>query len=158
MPPKAELEWWYQYYFATERGRAGYDKYRRDFNQLIWRRCVAAMGLRRRDVRAQRGVLRQPGSRRIVIHNYRWRLGLAEGEAQYDELETAARPRSSRSPSRRSRWRATPTARRIRTERLRRKFTGAYEHRVIEGGVGHNLPQEAPRAFAQAIIDVGGVR
>jgi pimeloyl-ACP methyl ester carboxylesterase len=154
LPPKAELEWWYQYYFATERGRAGYDKYRHDFAKLIWQ--LASPKWRFDDATFARSAAAfdNPDHVGIVIHNYRWRLGLAEGEPKYDELEKrlAQGPVSS-----------VPTitlegdangAPHPDASSYAKKFSGTYSHRVIKGGVGHNLPQEAPRAFAQAIVDV----
>ena len=157
LPPKAELQWWYQYYFATERGRAGYDKYRGEFAKLIWH--IASPRWRFDDATFDRTALsfNNPDHVAVVIHNYRWRLGLAEGEAQYDKLEKrlAAAP-SIKVPTitlegdaNGAPHPAAPTYARV--------FTGKYEHRVIGGGVGHNLPQEAPRAFAQAVIDVSSV-
>jgi pimeloyl-ACP methyl ester carboxylesterase len=154
LPPKAELEWWYQYYFATERGRAGYDKYRRDFAKLIWR--LASPEWRFDDATFARSAAAfdNPDHVAIVIHNYRWRLGLAEGEAQYDDLEK----RLSTLPVI-----SVPTitlegdangAPHPDASTYAAKFSGPYLHRVIDGGVGHNLPQEAPRAFADAVIDV----
>ena len=153
LPPKAELQWWYQYYFATERGRAGYDKYRRDFSKLIWQ--IASPKWRFDDATFDRSAaaLANPDHVAIVIHNYRWRLGLAEGEAKYDDLEKrlAAAPVIT-----------VPTitmegdangAPHLEPGAYAKKFTGKYEHRTITGGIGHNLPQEAPQAFAQAIVD-----
>jgi pimeloyl-ACP methyl ester carboxylesterase len=154
LPPEAELAWWYQYYFATERGRAGYDTYRRDFNKLIWK--IASPQWTFDDATFERTAasFANPDHVRIVIHNYRWRLGLAEGEPHYDELEQ----RLAQGPVI-----TVPTitlegdangAPHPENAAYRGKFTGNYEHRVITGGVGHNLPQEAPQAFAQAILDV----
>ena len=155
LPPKAELEWWYQYYFATERGRAGYDKYRRDFSKLIWQ--LASPKWRFDDATFDRSAAAfdNPDHVSIVIHNYRWRLGLAEGEPKYDDLEKqlAAAPVVT-----------VPTitlesdangAPHPDPSSYAKKFSGKYEHRTIEGGIGHNLPQEAPQAFAKAIVDVG---
>ena len=155
LPPSAELQWWYQFYFATERGRAGYEKYRRDFNQLIWR--LASPEWRFDDATFERSAAAfdNPDHVAIVIHNYRWRLGLAPGEAKYDDLERrlAAGPAI-----------AVPTitlegdangAPHSAPSGYAGKFSGKYAHRTITGGVGHNLPQEAPQAFAQAVIDVG---
>jgi pimeloyl-ACP methyl ester carboxylesterase len=154
--PSAELAWWYQFYFATERGRAGYDKYRREFAKLIWQ--IASPKWNFDDATFNRSAASFDNADHvsIVIHNYRWRLGLAEGEARYDELEKQladspvitvptitlegdANGAPHPDP-------ATYTA----------KFSGKYAHRTITGGVGHNLPQEAPQAFAEAIVDVGG--
>jgi pimeloyl-ACP methyl ester carboxylesterase len=156
LPPQAELAWWYQYYFATERGRAGYEKYRDDFNKLIWRLASPHWAFDDATFARTAASFANPDHVSIVIHNYRWRLGLAEGETRYDELEQrlAAGPVIS-----------VPTitlegdangAPHPDSSAYRSKFTGAYEHRLIGGGVGHNLPQEAPQAFAQAILDVSG--
>ena len=154
LPPKAELQWWYQYYFATERGRAGYEKYRHDFAKLIW--AIASPKWNFDDATFDRTAASfdNPDHVSIVIHNYRWRLGLAEGETKYDELEKrlAAGPTIT-----------VPTitlegdangAPHPEPDSYARKFSGKYAHRTTEGGVGHNLPQEAPQAFAQAILDV----
>jgi pimeloyl-ACP methyl ester carboxylesterase len=156
LPPQAELQWWYQFYFATERGRAGYEQYRYDFNKLIWK--LASPQWHFDDATFDRSAesFNNPDHVSIVIHNYRWRLGLSEGEPQYDELEKrlAAAPAI-----------ALPTitfegdangAPHPDANSYARKFSGRYSHRVINGGVGHNLPQEAPREFARAIIDVDG--
>jgi pimeloyl-ACP methyl ester carboxylesterase len=156
LPPKAELEWWYQYYFATERGRAGYGKYRRDFAKLIWR--LASPKWQFDDTVFDRSAVAfdNPDHVEIVIHNYRWRLGLADGERQFDDLEKrlSAFPIIS-----------VPTitlegdangAPHPDAAAYAGKFNGHYEHRVISGGVGHNLPQEAPSDFAAAVIDVAG--
>jgi pimeloyl-ACP methyl ester carboxylesterase len=154
LPPKAELQWWYQYYFATERGRIGYEKYRRDFAKLIWQ--IASPQWRFDDATFDRSAaaLDNPDHVSIVIHNYRWRLGLAEGESKYDRLEKrlAAAPvitvptitlegDANGAPH------PDPAA-------YARKFSGRYSHRLIRGGIGHNLPQEAPQAFAQAVVDI----
>ncbi len=154
LPPKAELEWWYQYYFATERGRAGYDKYRHDFAKLIWQ--IASPKWDFDDATFDRSAASFDNADHvsIVIHNYRWRLGLAEGDPQYDDLEQ----RLAEGPDI-----TVPTitlegdangAPHPDASAYAKKFSGRYKHRVITGGVGHNLPQEAPQAFAQAIIDV----
>ncbi len=154
LPPKAELQWWYQYYFATERGRAGYDKYRRDFAKLIWRLASPKWDFDDATFDRSAAAFDNPDHVAIVIHNYRWRLGLAEGEPQYDELEKrlAAAPAIS-----------VPTitlegddngAPHPEASAYASKFTGSYEHRLVKGGVGHNLPQEAPQAFAEAIVDI----
>jgi pimeloyl-ACP methyl ester carboxylesterase len=157
LPPKAELEWWYQYYFSTERGRAGYDKYRHDFAKLIWQ--LASPEWHFDDATFDRSAASFDNSDHvgIVIHNYRWRLGLAEGEPRYDDFEK----RLAASPDI-----AVPTitlegdangAPHPDPSSYAKKFTGKYLHRTIRGGIGHNLPQEAPQAFAQAIVDVTDV-
>jgi pimeloyl-ACP methyl ester carboxylesterase len=156
LPPPAEHAWWYQYYFATERGRAGYDKYRRDFNKLIWQLASPKWTFDDATFARSAAAFDNPDHVAIVIHNYRWRIGLAAGESQYDDLER----RLADGPAI-----AVPTitlegdangAPHVDASVYASKFSGKYAHRVIEGGVGHNLPQEAPQAFAQAIIDVGG--
>jgi pimeloyl-ACP methyl ester carboxylesterase len=154
LPPQAEVEWWYQYYFSTERGRAGYDKYRYEFGKLIWR--TASPQWRFDDATFDRTAkaFNNPDHVSLVIHNYRWRLGLAEGESKYDELETrlAAGPLIT-----------VPTitlegdangAPHPDPASYARKFAGKYAHRQLTGGIGHNLPQEAPHAFADAVIAV----
>jgi pimeloyl-ACP methyl ester carboxylesterase len=153
LPPQAEHAWWYQFYFATERGRAGYGRYRRDFSKLIWQLASPKWAFDDATFARSAAAFDNPDHVTIVIHNYRWRIGLAEGEPQYDDLERrlAAAPAI-----------AVPTitlegdangAPHVDASAYASKFTGRYEHRVIEGGVGHNLPQEAPQAFAQAVID-----
>jgi len=154
LPPKAELEWWYQYYFATERGRAGYDKYRRDFSKLIWQLGSPKWHFNDATFDRSAASFENADHVSIVIHNYRWRLGLANGEAKYDDLEK----RLAEFP--------VITVPTITLEgdangaphpdagAYAKKFSGKYAHRVIKGGVGHNLPQEAPQAFAKAVLDV----
>jgi pimeloyl-ACP methyl ester carboxylesterase len=154
LPPEAELQWWYQYYFATERGRAGYDKYRHDFSKLIWK--IASPKWDFDDATFDRTArsFDNPDHVAIVIHNYRWRLGLAQGEPKYDGLEK----RLAEAPVI-----AVPTitlegdangAPHPDPASYAKKFSGRYAHRLVGGGVGHNLPQEAPQAFAQAVVDV----
>ena len=155
LPPAAEYQWWYQFYFSTARGELGYDKYRHDFGKLIWR--IASPKWDFDDVTFDRTAasFNNPDYVAIVIHNYRYRLGLASGEKKYDELEARlnggpliAVPTITMEGDANGAPHAPPTA-------YRSKFSGKYEHRPITGGVGHNLPQEAPQAFAQAIIAVG---
>ena len=156
LPPKAELEWWYQFYFATERGRAGYEKNRRDFNRLIWQLASPKWSFDDATFERSAASFDNPDHVPIVIHNYRWRLGLAEGEPQYDGLEKrlAAAPLI-----------AVPAitlesdangAPHPDASTYAGKFSGKYAHRVVNGGVGHNLPQEAPEAFARAVVEVDG--
>jgi pimeloyl-ACP methyl ester carboxylesterase len=156
LPPAAEYPWWYMYYFATERGLAGYDKYRREFSKLIWQLASPKWAFDDATFARTAAAFDNPDHVAIVIHNYRWRLGLATGEPKYDDLER----RLAVAPAI-----AVPTitlegdangAPHADAGVYAGKFTGKYEHRLIEGGVGHNLPQEAPQAFAQAVIDVGG--
>jgi pimeloyl-ACP methyl ester carboxylesterase len=154
LPPKAELAWWYQFYFATDRGRAGYDKYRREFAKLIWQLASPKWNFDEATFERSASAFDNPDHVEIVIHNYRWRIGLAKGEPQYDDLEKklASSPVIS-----------VPTitmegdangAPHPGDASYRDKFTGKYEYRLISGGIGHNLPQEAPTVFAQAVIDV----
>jgi len=154
LPPKAELEWWYQFYFATERGRAGYEKYRRDFNRLIWQLASPKWNFDDATFERSAASFDNPDHVAIVIHNYRWRLGLAEGEPKYDELEK----RLAEAPVI-----TVPTitlegdangAPHPDASAYAKKFSGKYAHRIVGGGVGHNLPQEAPEAFARAVIEV----
>jgi pimeloyl-ACP methyl ester carboxylesterase len=156
LPPKAELEWWYQYYFATERGRLGYDKYRHDFAKLIWQTASPKWDFDDATFDRSAASFDNPDHVSIVIHNYRWRLGMAEGEPKYDDLEK----RLAEGPVI-----TVPTitlegdangAPHPDASSYAKKFSGKYSHRIIKGGVGHNLPQEAPQAFAQAVVDVDG--
>lgn len=154
LPPKAELEWWYQFYFATERGRAGYEKNTRDFNKLIWQLASPKWQFDDATYNRSAASFENPDHVQIVIHNYRWRLSLADGERQYDDLER----RLAQAPV------ITVPAITLEGDAngaphpdaalYAKKFSGKYEHRVVTGGVGHNLPQEAPQAFAKAIVDV----
>jgi pimeloyl-ACP methyl ester carboxylesterase len=155
LPPKAEYEWWYQYYFATQRGALGYDKYRRDFARLIWETASPKWNFDDATFERSATAFDNPDYIAIVLHNYRWRIGVAKGEAKYDSLER----RLATAPVI-----TVPTitlegdangAPHPDSAAYAGKFSGKYEYRLIQGGVGHNLPQEAPQAFAQAIIDVG---
>ena len=154
LPPKAELEWWYQFYFATERGRIGYDKYRREFSKLIWQLGSPKWAFDDATFDRSARALDNPDHVAVVIHNYRWRLGLAEGEQRYDELEkrlalspTIGVPTITMEGDANGAPHPDPAV-------YAKMFTGKYSHRTITGGIGHNLPQEAPRAFAQAVLDV----
>jgi pimeloyl-ACP methyl ester carboxylesterase len=156
LPPRAEHAWWYQYYFATERGRAGYGTYRREFSKLIWQLASPQWAFDDATFARSAAAFDNPDHVAIVIHNYRWRISLAAGEPHYDDLEA----RLAEAPAI-----AVPTitlegdangAPHPDPSSYAGKFTGKYEHRTIEGGVGHNLPQEAPQAFARAIVDVDG--
>jgi pimeloyl-ACP methyl ester carboxylesterase len=154
LPPRAELEWWYQFYFATERGRLGYGKYRREFSKLIWQLASPKWQFDDAAFDRSAAAFENPDHVAIVIHNYRWRLGLAEGERKYAELEAQL----ARFPVI-----TVPTitlqgdadgAPHPEPSSYANKFSGRHEHRIIAGGIGHNLPQEAPQALAQAVVDV----
>jgi pimeloyl-ACP methyl ester carboxylesterase len=154
LPPKAELQWWYQFYFATERGREGYEKYRRDFSKLIWQLASPKWNFDDATFDRSAKAFDNPDHVAIVIHNYRWRLGVAEGEAKYDEIEKKLAqnpvinvPTITMEGDANGAPHPEPAA-------YARMFSGKYAHRNINGGIGHNLPQEAPQAFAQAVVDV----
>ena len=155
LPPKAEHDWWYQYYLATERGRAGYEKYTHDFAKLIWRLASPKWSFDDATFDRSAAAFDNPDHVAVVVHNYRWRLGLVEGEAKYDDLEK----RLAQLPVI-----GTPTitlegdangAPHPEPNSYAKKFAGRYAHRTIMGGIGHNLPQEAPNAFAKAVLEVG---
>ncbi|MER8462010.1 alpha/beta hydrolase [Mesorhizobium sp. M1396] len=154
LPPKAELQWWYQYYFATERGRAGYEKYTRDFARLIWELASPKWAFDDAAFERSAAAFDNPDHVAISIHNYRWRLGLAAGEPRYDALEKKLAgfpeigvPTVTMEGDANGAPHPNPAT-------YAKKFSGKYEHRLISGGIGHNLPQEAPQAFAQAVMDV----
>ena len=154
LPPNAELQWWYQFYFATERGRIGYENNRHDFAKLIWHQASPKWQFDAATFDRSAASFNNPDHVDIVIHNYRWRQNLAKGEAKYDDLEE----RLAKAPVI-----AVPTitlegdangAPHPAPDSYADKFSGKYANRIIKGGIGHNLPQEAPQAFAQAILDV----
>ena len=154
LPPNAELQWWYQFYFAIERGRIGYDKNRHDFAKLIWKQASPKWNFDDATFERSAQAFNNPDHVDIAIHNYRWRLALAQGEPKYDDMEK----RLAESPVI-----TIPTitmegdangAPHPEPSFYAKKFSGKYEHRDIKGGIGHNLPQEAPEAFAKAVIDV----
>jgi pimeloyl-ACP methyl ester carboxylesterase len=154
LPPSAELAWWYQFYFATERGRDGYEQYRHDFAKLIWQTASPQWEFDDDTFDRSAASFENADHVDIVIHNYRWRIGSADGEPQYDDLEE----KLAQGP-----LITVPTitlegdangAPHPEAASYREKFTGPYAHRVLTGGVGHNLPQEAPRAFADAVVQV----
>lgn len=154
LPPQAEYQWWYQYYFAIDRGREGYEKYRRDFAKLIWQLASPKWNFDEATFNRSAAAFDNPDHVAIVIHNYRWRLNLAEGEAKYDHLEkrlatapTITVPTITLEGDANGAPHPEPTS-------YSKKFSSKYEHRTIASGIGHNLPQEAPQAFAQAVIDV----
>lgn len=153
LPPEAELQWWYQYYFATERGRRGYAENRQAFSKLIWKLASPRWNFDDATFNRSAGALENPDHVDVVIHNYRWRLGLAEGEPQYDALEArlaVAPPISVPTITLEGDANGAPHP---DPAAYAKKFSGRYDHRLITGGIGHNLPQEAPQAFAQAIVD-----
>jgi pimeloyl-ACP methyl ester carboxylesterase len=152
--PRAELQWWYQYYFATERGRTGYEKYRADFARLIWQIASPQWNFDEATFARSAAALENPDHVNIVIHNYRWRLGLAEGESRYDEYEKQLAqapvitvPAITLESDANGAPHPDPRS-------YANKFGGKYTHKTIKGGIGHNLPQEAPKDFARAIIEV----
>ncbi|MEN3287737.1 MAG: hypothetical protein V7634_2037 [Bradyrhizobium sp.] len=154
LPPKAELQWWYQFYFATERGREGYAKYRHDFAKLIWQIASPKWAFDDATFDRSASAFDNPDHVDIVVHNYRWRMALAEGEAKYDNFEkklaifpVIAVPTITMEGDANGAPHPEPST-------YAKKFSGKYEHRLITGGIGHNLPQEAPQAFAQAVLDV----
>ena len=155
LPPQAELQWWYQYYFATERGRAGYDRYRREFARLIWRTASPKWPFDDATFERSAASFDNPDHVAIVVDNYRWRIGLSEGEPQYLDLEKRLAeapvitvPTVTLEGDANGAPHPDPSA-------YAAKFSGPYSHRTIEGGIGHNLPQEAPDAFADAIRGIG---
>jgi len=153
-PPKGEADFWYRYYFATERGRLGYEKYRHDFNKLIWQQASPKWVFDDATYDRSAAAFDNPDHVAIVIHNYRWGLGLADGERKYDDLERRLAtgpmitvPTITMEGDANGAFHLDPSA-------YAAKFSGRYAHRNLTGGIGHNLPQEAPAAFAQAIKDV----
>jgi len=153
LPPQAEQQWWYQFYFATERGRAGYERYTREFSKLIWQLASPKWSFDDATFDRSARAFENPDHVAITIHNYRWRLGLAEGEPRYDDVErrlaqfpVISVPTITLEGDANGAPHPEPAA-------YASKFSGKYEHRLIAGGIGHNLPQEAPQAFAQAVVD-----
>jgi pimeloyl-ACP methyl ester carboxylesterase len=156
LPPKAELEWWYQFYFATERGRAGYERYTHDFAKLIWQLASPKWAFDDATFDRSAAAFDNPDHVAIVMHNYRWRLGLAEGEPRFADLEKRLAqfpvigvPTITLEGDANGAPHPEPSV-------YAKKFSGKYAHRTIDGGVGHNLPQEAPNAFAEAVLEVDG--
>jgi pimeloyl-ACP methyl ester carboxylesterase len=154
LAPGAEMSWWYQFYFATERGRLGYEKYRSEFARLIWHTASPAWDFDEAKFDRSAESFDNADHVDIVIHNYRWRIGLAEGERRYDDFERRLAegpvitvPTITLEGDANGAPHPDPGA-------YASMFTGKYEHRTITGGVGHNLPQEAPQAFADAVLDV----
>ncbi len=154
LPPEAELQWWYQYYFATERGRAGYEKHRREFAKLIWHTASPLWNFDDATFERSADSFDNPDHVAIVIHNYRWRLGLADGETEYAELEEQLANGPAITVPAITLEGDANGAPHPEPSSYAAKFTGRYSHRTIEGGIGHNLPQEAPEAFAKAVIEL----
>ena len=155
LPPKAELAWWYQFYFATDRGQAGYEKYRKELSRLIWQKASPKWAFDDATFDRTANAFDNPDHVAIVIHNYRWRIGIADGERQYDAQEQRAAeapvitvPTITLEGDANGAPHPEPAA-------YAKKFSGHYNHRLVTGGIGHNLPQEAPRDFARAVIDAG---
>jgi pimeloyl-ACP methyl ester carboxylesterase len=152
LPPQAELGWWYQYYFATVRGKVGYSQNHNEFNRLIWKSASPKWNFDDAMFNRTAAALQNPDHVSIVIHNYRWRLSLAEGEPRYEALERKLSPGPV----------VSAAAITIASDfdgpaadgaAYAKKFAGKHSHRVLKD-IGHNVPQEAPQAFAQAVIDV----
>src|SRR5712671_4958945 len=154
LPPQAEFEWWYQFYLASDRGRAGYEKYRHEFSKLIWKLAFSKWQFDDATFNRSAAAFDNPDHVDIITHNYRWRLDLAEGEPEYDDLEKQLAqspvitvPTITMEGDSNGAPHPDPAA-------YAKKFSGKYEHRHLTGGIGHNLPQEAPQAFAQAVVDI----
>ncbi len=154
LPPQAEFEWWYQFYFSTERGRAGYNKYHRDFSKLIWQLASPKWDFDDAIFDRSANAFGNPDHVAIVIHSYRWRLGLVQGEPRYDELEKRLAQKPAISVSTITMEGDANGAPHPEPAAYAKMFSGKYSHRTIKGGIGHNLPQEAPQAFAEAVVDI----
>jgi len=154
LPPKAEFSWWYQYYFATERGRLGYEKYHRDFARFIWQQASPQWKFDDATFLLSAPAFDNPDHVAIVVHNYRWRISLAEGETRYDAIDARIATAPVISVPTITMESDANGAAHPDPATYAKKFVGRYEHRNLTGGIGHNLPQEAPKAFAQAVIDV----
>jgi pimeloyl-ACP methyl ester carboxylesterase len=155
LPPSAELQWWYQYYFATDRGRDGYDKYHRDFAKLIWKLASPQWHFDDTTFERSAAALDNPDQVAITIHNYRWRLGLAKGQPQYQAMEAQLAKFPSITVPTITMEGDANGAPHPDPASYAKRYTGKYKHELITGGVGHDLPQEAPQAFANAVIEVG---
>jgi len=157
LPPKNELEWWYQYYFATDRGLAGYAKYTRDFAKLIWQTASPRWNFDDATFARSAAAFDNPDHVAISIHNYRWRLSLADGEARYDQFEQRLAQFPNISVPAITLEGDANGAPHLEPSAYAKRFSGRYVHQTLSGGVGHNLPQEAPEAFAKAIVDADGL-
>jgi pimeloyl-ACP methyl ester carboxylesterase len=156
LPPQAELDWWYQFYFTTERGRAGYAKYTREFAKLIWRTASPKWNFDDATFNRSAAAFDNPDHVAVSIHNYRWRLGLGESEPQYEDLEKRLAQFPSISVPSITLEGDANGAPHPDPSVYAKKFSGRYAHYNLTGGVGHNLPQEAPQAFAKAIVEADG--
>ena len=153
MPPEAELQWWYQFYFATDRGRAGYEKYTHDFAKLIWKLASPKWAFDDATFDRSARAFDNPDHVDIVVHNYRWRLGLAKGDPKYDAIEAKLAEFPAITVPTITLEGDANGAPHPPPESYAKRFTGKYAHRLLTGGIGHNPPQEDPTAFVQAIID-----
>jgi pimeloyl-ACP methyl ester carboxylesterase len=154
LPPQAELAWWYQFYFATERGRLGYAQNTKEFSRLIWQTASPTWAFDDETFERSAASFDNPDHVDIVIHNYRWRIGVADGESQYADLESLLADAPAITVPTITMEGDANGAPHPESAVYRAKFVGQYEHRLITGGVGHNLPQEAPQGFAQAVMDL----
>lgn len=153
-PPEIEHKLWYQYYFHGERGRAGLEKYRRQFCKLLWQLWSPSWQFDEATYERSAAAFDNPDFVEVVIHSYRHRYGLAAGDPALETTEQ----RLSRLPPINVPTIALhggdngviPVA---TSERHERYFAGKYAHRIIPG-VGHNLPQEAPTEFADAVLEL----
>lgn len=153
LPPSAELQWWYQYYFATDRGRVGYEQYHHDFAKLIWQLASPKWHFDDATFERSAGALNNPDQVAITMHNYRWRLDLAQGESKYGALEQRLAQFSPITVPTLALEGDANGAPHPQPEAYAKRFAGKYRFRLITGGIGHNLPEEAPQAFTQAVID-----
>ncbi len=154
LPPKAEFDWWYQFYFTTERGVTGYTQYRREFAELIWKTASPKWNFDAATFNRSAASFDNPDYVAIVVHNYRWRLGLADGERKYDALERRLADLPAIGIPTITMEGDANGAPFLPPALYRNKFSGKYEHRNLTGGIGHNLPQEAPQEFANAVLAV----
>ena len=155
LPPNVELLWWYQYYFATDRGKDGYAKYTHDFAKLIWKTASPKWNFDDAEFDRSAASFDNPDHVSVVIHNYRWRIGLAKGEEKYEDFEKKLALGPVINVPAITMEGDANGAPHADSSVYARKFSGKYEFRLIKGGIGHNLPQEAPKDFADAIIEVG---
>jgi pimeloyl-ACP methyl ester carboxylesterase len=154
-PPRDELALWFQYYFCTERGALGYADNRYDFNKLMWQWLSPKWKFDDATYDRTATSFENPDHVAVVIHNFRTRYGVAEGDPQYAHLndKLQAYPVIT-----------VPTitiasdfdGANANGASYRKQFSGKYQHRILKG-FGHNIPQEDPQGFAQAVIDVSSL-